>query len=184
MARTKTSARQTLLDAAITLLSDNPSISFVEIAEAAGVGRASLYRHFPTREDLLREVSIEAIKVMDDAVKHIFWEAKTTQEAFDMTIKSLVPLGHQISFLARIEEVNDKKVMKALKRQNDDMIQLIKAAQKENLLDPAVNPHWINDVFNGLIVAAWSNIKQNQITNDQASDLVSRSLFSGLSSPK
>jgi TetR/AcrR family transcriptional regulator, mexCD-oprJ operon repressor len=50
-----------ILDAAADLLAaggDPPSMS--EVAGAAGVGRATLYRHFPTREHLLQALTASA----------------------------------------------------------------------------------------------------------------------------
>src|SRR5688500_18269218 len=45
-----------IIAAATTLLAVNPGASMAEIAEASGLVRATLYRHFPTREDLMREM--------------------------------------------------------------------------------------------------------------------------------
>jgi TetR/AcrR family transcriptional repressor of mexCD-oprJ operon len=52
---------ETILDVAADLLAgggEPPSMA--EIAQAAGVGRATLYRHFPTREQLLLALSASA----------------------------------------------------------------------------------------------------------------------------
>ncbi|MBZ4521869.1 TetR/AcrR family transcriptional regulator [Mycobacterium avium] len=48
--------RQIILDAAARLLSQRPDAGMADIAEEAGVGRATLYRHFATRESLLRGI--------------------------------------------------------------------------------------------------------------------------------
>ena len=41
-----------ILDAAAWLLGEDPAAGMGRIADAADVGRATLYRHFPTREAL------------------------------------------------------------------------------------------------------------------------------------
>jgi AcrR family transcriptional regulator len=46
--------RDAVLSAAIRVLSERPDASMREIAEASGVGRTTVYRHFPQRDDLVR----------------------------------------------------------------------------------------------------------------------------------
>jgi AcrR family transcriptional regulator len=45
--------RRAILDSAHDLLQQNPEVSHAEIAADAGVGRASVYRHFPERSDIV-----------------------------------------------------------------------------------------------------------------------------------
>jgi AcrR family transcriptional regulator len=53
--------RQAVLDAALVLFSTDPTASVAQVAQAAGVGRVTLYGHFPTREDLVRAALDEAV---------------------------------------------------------------------------------------------------------------------------
>jgi TetR/AcrR family transcriptional regulator, mexCD-oprJ operon repressor len=48
--------RKVILDAAARVLGQRPDAGMADIAEDAGVGRATLYRHFPTRESLIAGV--------------------------------------------------------------------------------------------------------------------------------
>jgi len=48
-----------IVDAAVDGFSHRPDVSMTEIAAAAGVGRVTLYAHFPSREALL-EAAVEA----------------------------------------------------------------------------------------------------------------------------
>jgi AcrR family transcriptional regulator len=45
--------RLAIIDAAHALFAENPLVPLSDVAKLAGVGAGTLYRHFPTREDLI-----------------------------------------------------------------------------------------------------------------------------------
>lgn len=180
MARTKTSARRSLLDAATSLLAENPRATFLEIAAAAGVGRASLYRHFPSREALIRELSLEAIQATDEAVAHVMSEATSAGHALRLTAEAMVPLGDRYHFLSRIPELDDDSVNAALRRQNNELKLLIQAAQQEGTVDPEMPLTWAVAVFNALTYVAWNSLAEGELDKDSARDHLSRSLLQAL----
>src|SRR4051812_5492726 len=45
--------RAAVMEAGARLLAERPAASMQEIADASGVGRTTVYRHFPAREDLV-----------------------------------------------------------------------------------------------------------------------------------
>ena len=51
------SVKEAIIDAAIDTLARNPGASLSEIASRAGVGRASLHRHFSSRGDLVAAIT-------------------------------------------------------------------------------------------------------------------------------
>ncbi|WP_433528835.1 TetR/AcrR family transcriptional regulator [Micromonospora sp. CA-263727] len=62
---------ESVLDAATTLLAADPGVSVNEIAKAAGVGRVTLYGHFPSRAALVEAVSLRVIASTDQALNAI-----------------------------------------------------------------------------------------------------------------
>jgi AcrR family transcriptional regulator len=57
-----------ILDAAVEALASDPEASMAEIARRAGVVRATIYVHFPTRESLIDAVTERAIAEVTDAM--------------------------------------------------------------------------------------------------------------------
>ena len=60
--------REVILEAAARVLGSRPDAAMADIADQAGVGRATLYRHFPTRESLLRGVAETGANELADAL--------------------------------------------------------------------------------------------------------------------
>lgn len=52
---------EAIIEAAIPLLTEHPRASMQQIASAAGLHRATVHRHFPSRDDLLDELRHRAI---------------------------------------------------------------------------------------------------------------------------
>ncbi|MFI5898386.1 TetR/AcrR family transcriptional regulator [Actinoplanes sp. NPDC051513] len=79
---------EAILDAAAVCLSRKPTASIAEIARTAGVGRMTLYGHFPTRAALIERV---VVRTLD--------ETETALEALDLA-------GDARAALARLVETS------------------------------------------------------------------------------
>jgi TetR/AcrR family transcriptional regulator, mexCD-oprJ operon repressor len=90
-----------LQGAAHTLAAQGPSASMTEVAAAAGVARATVYRYFPNRQALLDELAILALREADDRIVSARIDEVPTQEAITRVVRVLVDIGDAFVVVAR-----------------------------------------------------------------------------------
>lgn len=88
-------------DAVVSLLGERPNATMAELAEAAGVSRATLHRRFPSRESLLAHIAEEAADAAEHAVAQARPQEGSAREACVRLVAALVPLGSRFAFLLR-----------------------------------------------------------------------------------
>src|ERR1017187_9529305 len=64
-------ARPPLLDVAAEVLVADPAASLAQVAEAAGIGRTTLHKHYATRDDLIHAVGHRVLGLWEQAVAEI-----------------------------------------------------------------------------------------------------------------
>lgn len=167
------------MDAAVAVLAQNPGAPISAVAEAAGVGRATLYRHFPTREALLRELALEAIERTDAAVAPIFARGLSSEDSLLGMLEAIVPLGDRFHFLAN-EWVADEEVARQSRRQTQELETFVEHAQGEGLFDAGVSTAWIVASIDALIWAAWASVRDGTVAPRDAASLAYKTLTRGL----
>jgi AcrR family transcriptional regulator len=68
--------RERILSVAFGAFKDDPAVSLNTIAKQAGVGAGTLYRHFPTREDLILALYQYEVQAVVDSVPQILAECE------------------------------------------------------------------------------------------------------------
>lgn len=89
--------RVAIIEAAHELFADNPLVPLSEVAKRAGVGAGTLYRHFPTREDLILAAyqhDIERLTVAADEVLARHSSAKAAFIEWFETLSAYIRIKH------------------------------------------------------------------------------------------
>ena len=81
-----------------------------EIADRVGIGRTTLYRMFPSKEDLIREAALDSISRMKNALNTSSISNAFAKDASDIEsdkaitslLELLVPMGPRLMFLLRL----------------------------------------------------------------------------------
>ena len=175
--------RQSLLDAAGAVLARNPGAAMAEIAERARVGRATLYRHFPTREDLIRALALESLRQTDEATQRIPVDGMSAESLLAEVFEAIVPLGDRFRFLSSEPAVlRDPEVKAAFDRQLEELAELVDAMKAEGSLDRAVPTAWVVAAIDALVYAAWDSVEDGAVARRDAAALAFRTVMRGLGS--
>ena len=92
VARLRTSAA--IIDSAATILAERgDAASMEEIAAAAGIGRATLYRYFPNREELLGAMAAASVQELAARIEEAGLETVPFEEGVARLARAIVATG-------------------------------------------------------------------------------------------
>ncbi|HYT52565.1 MAG TPA: TetR family transcriptional regulator [Gaiellaceae bacterium] len=97
----RATTRSGILAAAASVLAARQGASMAEIAAAAGIARGTLYRHFPTRESLLRALETAANEEAGRRLAEANLEQVPVDEALARLVRALVAVGEDFIVLLR-----------------------------------------------------------------------------------
>jgi AcrR family transcriptional regulator len=180
MKQIRPQARDAIVEAAFQVFGQDPGASLADIAERAGVGRATLHRHFKGRDDLMVALAHTAMRELDEAVDAAVADAPSYTEALRISLEAIIPLADRQWFLARESVEHDPEVMAAYRRQLKELADAIDAAKAEGSFSAEVPTSWIGQAFDHLVYAAWESVRSGEATANQAAALAWRTLTAGL----
>jgi len=172
--------RSAILDAAARALGRRSDAAMAEIADEAGVGRATLYRHFPTREDLLAAIDARAHAETEAAFAASRLAEGTAGEALERLVTAVLEIGDRYRFLLAEEAVGRDR--RRDERFEAPLFALLERGQAAGEFNRSMPPRWMLEVLGQVIVAAVREIAAGRLDRDEAPAIVTRSLLHGFSS--
>ena len=173
-------SKEKILSAAIAALARKPDSTYSELAVAIGIGRATLYRHFPRRDALIREICLYSLRKIDTELMPIFAQTMTAMDALYAMLEKLIPMGERLHFLSREYAVmEDEEIARIYARQLEALRQMIAWAKQEGGIAMDIPDAWIARVIDSMIYMAWEAIEDGDIARNDAAELVFRTLTTG-----
>jgi AcrR family transcriptional regulator len=173
--------RARIIAAATSVWSADPSAALDTIASDAGVGRATLHRHFPSRIDLLRAAAIEGISALDDALAHAPLADLQSHEALATVTAILVRFGDRLHFvLVAGELLGDPAVSEVEARIDARLHRLLDEAVAQGVLRSTTPKVWRFRAIEALVYAAWTAVAAGELAALDAPGLVYDTILGGL----
>lgn len=176
------SKRVPIIEVAIGVLNVNAGATMSEIAARAGVGRATLHRHFRTRSDLVRAIGAQCIEEMNTAVRAVDAADAPPVERLRAMFEAVIPLGDRYSFLG-FETADDEVVRAGYQAQLDWTAALVADLKAAGDIAPDVPSRWVVGQIDQLVWTAWTAVAEGRLDVRQASVLALRTLIDGLKRP-
>ncbi len=172
--------REILLAAARLLIVDRGA-SMQEIAAAAGVGRTTLHRYFPSREALIRAIAMDALGECEAAIEKSRIGEGSVEGALQRLFEELVPIGERYHFLlAEAELDDDPEYLSAEEKIDAPICGLIERGRRDGTFRADVPTAWIFKTVETLLFAAWEGVRAGKLAPRDTPRLATETLLHGL----
>jgi AcrR family transcriptional regulator len=176
--------RRTVLDAAVALLAQRPQATMQEVADASGLGRTTVYRHFPKRQDLIdalfNDVLREAAQTMEEAVK----EPGSARALLCDIGERIIAIGDRFAFLDAHPELRERALQGAGSSDADPLATYLAAAQKRGEIRSDLPVTWMLISLRGLAIVAMVERQAGRMSTEEAGSYVGETLATSfLASP-
>mgnify|MGYP001567143898 CR=1 FL=1 len=173
--------RKAILDAAITVIAENPVAPLGDVAAAAGVGRSTLHRYFPERNDLIRALALHVHALSNDAIERADPTCGPPVDALRRVVECQLDLGPIVPFVYNEPTiVADAEMMAYLDTGDEAISEVLDRAAGRNA--PAL-PGWSRRVFWAVLQAGYEAAKQDGTPRHQIVDAIMATLTQGVITP-
>lgn len=174
--------RDAVLLAAAGLLIRNRGASMGELAEAAGISRASLHRLVPTRDALIKELADLSTARSWAAVRTADPTEGDPAAALGRLIRELVPVTDLFNLLFMEQTLDEMYAQGA--ELDRVLIDLFERGQREGVFRADLSAVWMTEMLYALLGAAWSAAQSGRIATRDMATTIERSLLSGVAVTK
>lgn len=158
----------------------DPAASLAEVAEAAGIGRTTLHKHYATRDDLMRAVGMRALDRWEQVVA-VADQSEDSDGGLRALTEAMVPIGPHMAFLWRnpiFDHAPDiDRRWRAVEPQG---LAVLKRAQARGVLRADVADFWLLQTFYSLVYVAAESVHSGHLAPRDAPGLVIETLIGGL----
>ncbi|MEV4422080.1 TetR/AcrR family transcriptional regulator [Patulibacter sp. NPDC049589] len=177
-----------LIAAALTVLNGDPTASMAQIAAAAGVGRATLHRHFATRDDLVLAIGARSLERWEGSLRAEGTlelvgtdDADAHRAALDGLLRRYVQDAGDFRFAMDNPEIERHPALgETVLRLCALETELLASAQRVGVLRDDLPAVWIDHVLFGLLRSGLDAQRYGDVAPRDIPDLVVRTFFAAV----
>ncbi|NAZ87534.1 TetR/AcrR family transcriptional regulator [Kineococcus indalonis] len=162
-----------------------PAASMQELAAAAGVSRATLFRRFPSRAALVAELCGAAARAYVRAVDEAAPEEGAPVQALERVVQALGGLAPVVGLLGLqpLEEHVEASLLERSARTEEQLRRLVRRGQESGHFRVEVDPEWVLALLTWLLVGAADGVRLGRLTAGAAQRHLSATVTATLLRP-
>jgi AcrR family transcriptional regulator len=153
--------REAVMEAAIRVLAERPQASMRDIADASGLGRTTVYRHFSTREELVAALFVRVVEESEAMMRDVAAEHEDAEAVLRHMALELVKLNDRYRFLHSHPELRDEHLHAT---QEDPYGTWFREAQGRGELRGDLTVEFMTAMLRGMAIAT-----TDELLNERAS---------------
>lgn len=169
-----------VIGAAMRLLSADPEATMREIADASGLTRTTVYRHFPAREELLRAIFGVVAREVDAAALTATAGDPPLEQVAAAIARTSVALGRRFRFLAGHDALADDAAQTA---GDQAMVRWLTVARERGEVRADMPVAWQLRIMRAIAVSAVETHLGGDATAAEAERLLAATVVAALAAP-
>lgn len=167
-----------VVQAAIAVLADRPDATMREIADASGLTRTTVYRHFPSRDDLLKALFAQIEHDANAAAAAAVVGDPPLAVAVAGIAHTAIAFGQRYRFLAGHDEIAADVRAEMMRDVGEHpVLRYLLVAQQRGEARRDLPPSWQLRMMHALAVVAVEEVLAGQVDADEGERLLARTLL-------
>lgn len=186
--KTRADARRNselIVEAAERCLCRDPDASMSDIANAAGLGRITIYGHFKTRAELVEVVARRVLAAANALLSAVDLRGDPAQALVRLVQASWQVTARSGSLLVAAERALPARVVRELHagELQDRVRQFITHGQRQGAFRADLSPDWLVTLFHATLHAAVNEVNAGRLRRDDAAETITTTLLAAYRPP-
>ncbi|MEW8525440.1 MAG: TetR/AcrR family transcriptional regulator [Candidatus Thiodiazotropha endolucinida] len=177
-------SQDALLKAGLELLNINSEATLSDIAAHAGVGRATLYRQYETREKLIHAIAVDCLETIDRVTAPIENQATSAMDAVRLLFELVMPLTQEFQFLIGLDQIeqDNAEIDEISQKQKQEMSEIVEYGKTKGEISQELPTSWVINLIEGLFYIGWLQQTNEGFSAKDAAKLAFSTFSQGVSS--
>jgi AcrR family transcriptional regulator len=172
--------RVAVIEAALRALAADPNASMADIADAAGVGRTTVYRHFETRDELITALFQRVVEDAQVATASVVEYGGSVADTLRALGPVFVEIGERFRFLHAHLELGAEALAESKTVPDDPVRLFLVAAQEEGEVRADAPLSWVQALMQAAAMATMDQIHAGEVDAETAGRLLGETFVAAL----